>query len=210
VCMPAMHTRIAASRQLSATALASMAACARSNRRWITIRTKSPGRNGIAGRIHHNHLGILALPTKLLGGVNREQRGDALAAVGAEFIAVECDEPGAFPARNQITNTRRDRHKGRPVIAILNVWHDIPLIDGCTPTQSYGDGSARRPSCGVAKPTSLTVAAQQDVSFGIKGHQQLHDSRTAFEFEVLCEFSRNDARDFKFATPAMRNVNNDH
>src|SRR5262249_34291824 len=60
----------------------------------IRILSVDPGRLLLAALVEAKHLGLLALLAELLGGVNCEQHGLALAVVGSVFLAVELDVPG--------------------------------------------------------------------------------------------------------------------
>ena len=55
---------------------------------------------------------------ELVGGVNGEQSRFTLAAVGAELLAIERDEPSVLPAHDKITPARPHRQKGRSLVLV--------------------------------------------------------------------------------------------
>ena len=75
------------------------------------------------------HLGLLALLTELVGGVDREQHRFALALIGAVLLAVELDEPYVLLADDEVTGTRAlgGKVSNRCGIAGMHWGHDKPL-----------------------------------------------------------------------------------
>src|SRR5262249_57625601 len=80
----------------------------------ITVQPVDPYRHWLPILGEAEHARHFALLAQLLGGIDREQQGFALAPVGSELVAVERDEPDVLPARDEIARPRRAQDDGRP------------------------------------------------------------------------------------------------